>query len=712
MRGEFEIGPEQRPEVFGRETGTIYPIQLVQVRGGGSLPAPLARISACGMLTIDLLQDVVSVDPPRGRYVTLSTSTLQGRGVNSAISLLKLLVSRPHRFASKDWLVEQMRRSASPDEEEEEGGPGIGRLDNVASLLRTLLVSVLQPREDLEQVRLLLLSFLRTGRESGPGYQLAAYPLIWLDTDAIAWNVERGALLDSFGDEHALPLWERAYELVSRGAYLIDERYSDWAQEPRQQMQGYLRQCVRVLTRRYLSLFGERGEERAILLLRTYVLEHPTEEDALRPLMELLGKRECFQEALDYYQRLCELLEEEGREPDPRTKKIGLYVQTRKLQRERTAASNGNGSPFPAVSPSSRLPQGTTISHPLPQGWNNALQTQPPMQSLNGAEVWSDEQALGMWLALAAHYLTPFFDQRWSTNALAETLEHLLPIVKVMRKITGFELSSRDAANSNSRTSFSVTRHISEEECAQLCQAFSESIIAGWRRVQTGGSHQILAISKAQLYLLQQFTSRIYPSIRPTLYSGVYRLIGAALHFQGRYGEAYKEHEKAYYTALESADVWNMAQCRAWQADGLKEQKQYEESLQTTDAALRLISMHTGIEIIRTKAHLLASSAETAALLGDEREVQSRLEASANLLTDISEPHEEFDQTCWHQIAGVCALVLGQNKMAVRELQKALNELPTQWSLRYATTLIPLTIAYARMKEKELCLEHAERSKK
>lgn len=701
----MESGPKR--EAFEQETSTLYPIQFMQVKGKGSLPAPLVRISTCGLLTIELLQEVVNVDPPQGRYTTLSSSTLQGRGTNSAISLLKLLVSRPHRFASKDWLVEKLRRNASVEEEEEDG-PGFGRLDNVASQVRTLFVSALQQREDLEQVRLLLLTFLRTGRESGPGYQLAAYPLIWLDTDAIAWNVERGAILDSFRDEHALPLWERAYELASRGEYLVDEGYSDWAQDPRQRMQGYLRQCVRVLARHYVSLFGERGEERAIFLLRTYVLEHPTEEDALRPLMELLGKRECFQEALEYYQRLCELLEEEGCEPDPRTKKVGLYLQTRKLQRERAATSNGNDSTFPKASSSLRLPQRTMTPQMLPQSWNGLLQTQPQTQSFNGAESWLDEQTVGTWLALAAGYLAPVFDQGWQVDAIVEVLNIVLPVVRAMPISIQHVLLQAGNRAILGRVPF-VLQQITEEEQMRLSHALSESIATGWMLFHTTGNRQILAVSETLVFFTQYLSPYLCRASRPLFSSGAYRLKGAALFFQEDYIAANHAQEGAYYAALEGADAWNMAQCRTWQAYGYQAVGQYASAIETIEAVLRLIADQEHEPYLRLRSHLLACWAENATLIQEYSVACEKLQASELLLKRF-EPNEEFDYMHWLHIAGVCAFHRKDYSTAIRYFEEALKALPLNWIMRYTITAMPLAVAYARLGERDTSLAVAKKA--
>jgi tetratricopeptide (TPR) repeat protein len=184
----------------------------------------------------------------------------------------------------------------------------------------------------------------------------------------------------------------------------------------------------------------------------------------------------------------------------------------------------------------------------------------------------------------------------------------------------------------------------------------------------------------------------------------VYRLLGAALHFQGRYEQAHQAHEKAYLAALEGADAWNMAQSRGWQAYGESARGNYPQALQTTDAALRLVSQHMDTESIRLRARLLAFSAESAAHLGEEAEVQRRLAASEELLEYLPGPHEEFDQVSWFQQAGVCALSLEHYDVAVAQLQQALDGLPAQWTLRTVSTALPLARALMRTKELDRAL--------
>jgi len=255
-----------------------------------------------------------------------------------------------------------------------------------------------------------------------------------------------------------------------------------------------------------------------------------------------------------------------------------------------------------------------------------------------------------------------------------------------------------------------MREHPSIEERTQLTRTLGEGIAAGWTLFHTASPAQVLAISRSQLALLQQVHSDVYPTVLPMLYSAVYRLSGAALHFQGRYNDAHKAHEKAYIAALDDADVWNMAQSRSWQAYGLRALNNYDDALRVTDAAARLVSQQTDTESIRLQARLLAFGAENAALLGDMRGSESRLHASERLLEHLPAPHEEFDHASWLQQAGVCALHFQQNDIAASRLEQALSQLPVQWALRYISTAVPLAMAYTRMRELDEALRIVEKT--
>jgi transcriptional regulator with XRE-family HTH domain/tetratricopeptide (TPR) repeat protein len=313
------------------------------------------------------------------------------------------------------------------------------------------------------------------------------------------------------------------------------------------------------------------------------------------------------------------------------------------------------------------------------------------------------ERQLGVLLALEANNLAMFFDEGWSVDELLESLRAILPGAQAMSKITrrtfGRKLLQFGAAAVVSGISIPEGRHISVEDRTKLHSALGKSIAAGWKLFHTAGNSQVLAVGQAQLYLVQQNHALLYPSMQPLYYSAVYRLIGAAQHFQGRYVEAYQAHETAYIAALEGADAWNMAQSRSWQAYGLMKRENYLEALQMADAALRLVSHQMDTESIRLRARLLAFSAENAALLGNEGEVQARLDSSQELLEHLPGYHEEFDQVSWLQQAGTCALNLKQYDVAVTRLQQAFDQLPAQWTLRAVSTALPLASALTRQKE-------------
>ncbi len=299
----------------------IRPIQFIEVGGQPQIPAPFLRVTTCGLLTIEIVAEVVSTDPPLARYTSLTPEQLRGRGTTPALTLLKLLLNRHAHFASKDWLLEQFCRDGEQF--------ASARIENIVSLLRGLICP-----PAYQDLRTHLVAHVRSSISSGDGYQLAQYPLIWVDGEALAWNVEQATRMERFGDD-GLPFWERAYALAKRGPYLPDEMYSEWATFRRGEVQGLLRQSVQALARLYVARHGAAGEEEALLLLRSFWQEHPHEEDVLRALMELLGRRECYHEALQYYERLCTLLEQEDRTPNTQTQDVAIYFQTKQIQRSK-----------------------------------------------------------------------------------------------------------------------------------------------------------------------------------------------------------------------------------------------------------------------------------------------------------------------------------------------------------------------------------------
>lgn len=249
----------------------VYPLVFGSSGSWHDLPMPQVRITTCGLLSIAILKEVVSTDPPLGRYEILTLPKFSGHGQARVLTFLKLLLSHPGRCAHRDWLAEHLRRGGNRDVEEEEipfqtiGNEPPLRLDKLASDLRKLLCSDKSHPHYKELCAQLV--WFRRGTSSGDGYGLAAYPLIWVDADAISALVWQAA-----HSEHdpplSLPLWEQAYALASQGTYLLDEPYSDWAKPRRCEVTEHLGQCVHALVRLYLAQSGEARHEQALVVLR------------------------------------------------------------------------------------------------------------------------------------------------------------------------------------------------------------------------------------------------------------------------------------------------------------------------------------------------------------------------------------------------------------------------------------------------------------
>jgi tetratricopeptide (TPR) repeat protein len=253
-------------------------------------------------------------------------------------------------------------------------------------------------------------------------------------------------------------------------------------------------------------------------------------------------------------------------------------------------------------------------------------------------------------------------------------------------------------------------KRISTEEHLQLTNAIEDNIFAGWKLFHTTNMDSMLSLGQAQLFLLRQIHANLHPYVLAIQYSGIYRLIGAIHYMQGHYHEAYKFQGKAYRAASEGNDAWSMAQTLSWQAYGWMALERYTNALETTEAALQLILHQDDLENIRLRARLLALGAEDAMLGGTLKGTESKLDESKALLDFLPALHEEFDRASWHQYAGVCAMHQSKLDLAIEYFQQSLNELPPQWILRYANTLLSLAKVYARHNERDASITMAEKA--
>lgn len=307
---------------------------------GWPLDLPLTRIRTCGPLAIEVLQDLQAGPHERWQamYGPPAADLLKMKGMTTATVLLALLTTQPGGFASKDFLIQTLAHFRHPpafeDDEDEEAEP-LARLDNVVSLLRKLLYPPrLATFDRANQLRKHLVRFVRATQESGPGYQLAQFPLLWVDVEAMEHYVARARWLEERGED-GLEEWQAAYQIGMRGPFLCHEPYSDWADWRRGRVADLLWQSASAQWKRAASWEqGSNGREAAARLLLEFWQAHMTNEDAFRSLVELLEKQERFQLAEECYTRLCAALDHEGRLPQRRTQETMHFLRTAQLQRE------------------------------------------------------------------------------------------------------------------------------------------------------------------------------------------------------------------------------------------------------------------------------------------------------------------------------------------------------------------------------------------
>ncbi len=186
-------------------------------------PLPLVRISTCGGRRIEVLQHPAEA-LSHAHYVPLP-SLNPGRGAVPAHTLLKHLLSAPQHYRSVDWLLEHWYGT------DEDHLPT--RMDNRVSSLRGILCPSYLHGEHRDICRRQLIRLVSGSEESGNGYCLGAYPLIWSDIDALDWNVEQACRMERYGDDplpfgNAPITWPRTVSIYQRRSIVIGRNHVDW----------------------------------------------------------------------------------------------------------------------------------------------------------------------------------------------------------------------------------------------------------------------------------------------------------------------------------------------------------------------------------------------------------------------------------------------------------------------------------------------------
>jgi DNA-binding SARP family transcriptional activator len=272
---------------------------------------PVIRIITLGDFALERLISIPAGSSESPCYLRVGREEWSNRG--PAMTLLKILLCRANRRASRDELIEAIW----PDNETINGAHA---LDSAASVLRR---HILRTHEGGS-----LLLTIRSGSETI--FKLPAQHRLWVDADAVLELASRAIRVECQGHD-PIPLLEAVCSLVG-GEFLEDDLYSEWAQGRRRTIDGARHRVLYKLVDLYVRAeCVSQAEE----LLFTCLEQNPTDEDALCRLMILLVEQERRQEALQLYQYTVDLLQEEKAEPAVYTRELAGRIRHGLVLRDR-----------------------------------------------------------------------------------------------------------------------------------------------------------------------------------------------------------------------------------------------------------------------------------------------------------------------------------------------------------------------------------------
>ncbi len=204
------------------------------------------------------------------------------------LALLKLLLGRAHRAATKAWLAETLWPEAEPESTQRS-------LRMAKNELRKLLRT---PQGH---------SLLRETTD-GLGLYLASHDELEVDADMFAAAVQAASRAEHIGTpEQVLCLWQLAYQMRT-GVYLPGDVALDWTEPRRLELETLYGLCVQRLA--LLSrVSGQLSEAERVL--RSYWATHLTDEEVLLQLMELVAMQGKPLTALRFYHVSVQALRQE-----------------------------------------------------------------------------------------------------------------------------------------------------------------------------------------------------------------------------------------------------------------------------------------------------------------------------------------------------------------------------------------------------------------
>ncbi len=256
--------------------------------------SPLFRVYLLGPFTLHWR--TVS---PSGEAVVYQEVAAEHWGKRrQAMRLLMVLLARPGRRASKDFLLELFWPETEPEP------AGVYLIQNVAKLRKVLRL--------VEGGESLLI-------DERTGYRLASQEQLWVDADAAEALMQQASVLGTQG----VPLAQEAITLLQRGT-LLEEEEGTWVLGRRGRLED-LRKRSQIRLAQMLAQQDRLDEAESTLY--TLLEEDPIDEDVLCHLMELLHQQGLTQQALRVYERSCEVAAREELELTEATKKLAARLE-------------------------------------------------------------------------------------------------------------------------------------------------------------------------------------------------------------------------------------------------------------------------------------------------------------------------------------------------------------------------------------------------
>jgi tetratricopeptide (TPR) repeat protein len=490
-------------------------------------------------------------------------------------------------------------------------------------------------------------------------FSLPGQERLWVDADAFWGFTEQATQADRTGQD-SLPFWEAAHALVT-GEFLEDDLYSSWVASRRQTINAARHRCLH----RLADLYVERNmPDQAETLLQLFLLDEPTDEDALCRLMLLLEEQGRYQEAYHLYEHTARILDEEFHTTAmPRTRALAQRLSSASMTSLQATL------PAPARQPG------------MTETWKH---TPYEREALNDSSPFSTRYALFMLKTLDM------------TASRRQVLQGMLSIASAALALPPQELLGPDSWE---RLALVGRKPASID--ASVMQDLETITKSYWRlRANTTSTdlmNGILGHFQTVIEMLQHSQPTATFRRLCSIAGETAQILGQMLFDQQDYPAAWSYYTVALHAAQEAlnTDLWAVGLGRM--SFLLTYSHQAQEALPLLQEAQHLAGQST---LSTMRSWLAAVEAEAQAHLPDATACSRVLDTAELLATEDGfgvDPYATgLNLSRLAGYKGVCYVRLQQPDRALPALQQAVDLLPPSAIRRQSTLLTDMATAYVQ----------------